>query len=204
MRRLITVCIITLITISSISAQNVDKLNSTDSIVWLGLDFSHVKLIGSRADFKNLNQISTYYFSEWNTLFLKENEKYDIKKRYKKKYVENHIETTVKNSLKNDTSNMVILDDYIIPENEIKKIVTNYTGKKYHSDIGLLYIVETLNKLTEQVTVRVIFFDIQTGKILYNQNLAGKVGGFGFRNYWMKGFYEVLISSGKKYRKLVR
>ena len=42
--------------------------NSTDEIVWFGLDYSHVKFIGQRSDFNDIPKIQMSYYKSRQSL----------------------------------------------------------------------------------------------------------------------------------------
>ena len=183
-----------------LNAQNKTNIYNEDSLVWFGLNFSKTKLIGTSENFKDLHMISTYYFAEWNSLFLKESDKYNLKTNYNKKFILHRINFSVKQSLTNDTNTILTLDYYKIERDSIDLIINKYPNLN-EGKIGLVYIVETLDKLNGIVTVWVVFFDIKTKKVLIAKRVKGELGGFGFRNYYARGFYNVLIYSGKKLKK---
>jgi len=183
-----------------LNAQNKINVFNEDSLVWFGLNFSKTKLIGTSENFTDIHKISTYYFAEWNSLFIREKDKYNLKINYNKEFVLNHINFSVKQSLTNDTNTILSLDPYEIERDTIDMIIKTYPNVS-EANLGLVYIIETLDKLNGIVTAWVVFFDIRTKQILIAEKVKGDVGGFGFRNYYARGFYNILIYSGKKIKK---
>jgi hypothetical protein len=59
-------------------------------------------------------------------------------------------------------------------------------------DMGGIVFMETLNKIDEEVTMWLVCFKISTGDVLYIRRFVEKPGGFGFRNYWARGYYNVI------------
>ncbi len=63
-----------------------DFFKSNDvKITWLGIDYSHVKIVGGfnllgNDGVKNENQIKNMYFPAWNNLIIDESSKYDVNK----------------------------------------------------------------------------------------------------------------------------
>src|SRR5690554_3039766 len=67
------------------NAQTASDLFKSDGpqIIWLGVDYSNVKLIGDFSEFgtsgiKNTVEIRDKFFPSWNNLILAEPKKYDI------------------------------------------------------------------------------------------------------------------------------
>ena len=51
---------------------------------------------------------------------------------------------------------------------------------------GFVFIVESMNKLTEKSAVWIVVFDNKTSEILYSKRYLNDVGGFGQKNYYLK------------------
>ena len=84
-------CGLTFLT-NALNAQSVEDLfqNSPTKFTWLGIDYSHVKLIGSFSNFNENTKITPEiikndYFVRWNELILKESNKYTIDKMFRKR-----------------------------------------------------------------------------------------------------------------------
>ena len=59
-----------------------EVFNSSKVVVeFVGLDFSHVKLVGEEG-FNNPEKIKNYYFGALNGLLMSEMEKYDVKRAF--------------------------------------------------------------------------------------------------------------------------
>ena len=61
-------------------------------VSWLGVDFTHVKLIGDFSQFsgigeKSASQIKNQYFHAWNKLIVNERQKYDVAGMLRQNYV---------------------------------------------------------------------------------------------------------------------
>ena len=61
-----------------------DLFRADVQVTWLGIDFSHVKLIGNFSEFFDAGEKSTWqirdvYFPRWNAIVLEEPAKYDIR-----------------------------------------------------------------------------------------------------------------------------
>jgi hypothetical protein len=91
-------------------------------------------------------------------------------------------------------------DDNRFSKSTIEDIVKGYNfgGKK---GVGMMFIMESMNKTASQGSMYVTFIDMGSRKVLYTERMSGKAGGFGFRNYWVKPVYEVIEKIDKtKYK----
>ncbi len=167
-----------------------------DDITWYGLDFSNIKLVGSEG-FTDPYAIKNQFFYSWNNLIITEVDKYDLASFFHKSSVENDLSIVKERNMLPDPDELVINTNYYFGEDQVKKIISEYdiTGKE---GIGLVFIMESFNKTEELGNMWVTFFDIETKEVLLSNKMSGKVGGFGFRNYWAKSIYSVMKSIEKK------
>lgn len=156
-------------------------------VVFFGFDFSNVKCIGS-GEFTDLQKIRDTYFPGWNKYFdeRRDNGECSVKKNFKKETViydytivtKRNSETSIKNIVIDDVK--YTLNDGVI-DNALKTYNTDLKG------LGLVIMVEALNKTKEIASMYAVFFDIQTKKVVLKKRLIGKTSGFGFNNYWESG-----------------
>ena len=177
-----------------INAQhNTSEIFEGNEITWYGLDFSNVRLIGA-IGFKNPKKIKSYYFDAWNSLIIKENKKYKLDKFFHKESVKQNL-GIVKD--RNDLPNLdelVIETEYAFNAEKVVQIISEYdSGDK--EGLGLVFILESLNKYKEKAFIWVTFFDIQTKRVILTERLDGKAGGYGFRNYWAGAYHKVMKSA---------
>ena len=166
-----------------------------NEITWYGLDFSNVRLIGA-IGFNEPEKIKSYYFGTWNSLILDEYDKYNLKKFFYVGSVKNDLSVVMDRNKLPDAGKLVIENDYSFDVEKVMQIISEYdSGDK--KGIGLVFIVESLNKYKEKASVWVTFFDIQTKKVLLAKRIEGKAGGFGFRNYWAGAYYNVMKTAYK-------
>jgi len=179
-----------------INAQhNTSDIFKVNEITWYGLDFSNVRLIGA-IGFKNPEKIKSYYFDAWNSLIIYETNKYKLDKFFHKESVEHYLNiVTDRNTLPN-LDELIIETEYSFGAEVVIQIISEYdSGDK--EGIGLVFILESLNKYRENAFVWVTFFDIQTKQVLLTEKLVGKAGGYGFRNFWAGAYYKVMKSAYK-------
>ncbi len=184
-----------------------DFLEESCDVVWFGLDFTQAKMIGSDG-FNDPVAIKEDYFGKWNHLMISEGEKYDWGKALlvsDLKY-DYGIVDVVNNQVK--VKYLVINKSHSISEEDISRAVAQYKIKDYKDAIGVVVVVESFDKIKEQGTGYITFFDVASKKVLYNHKVIGEAGGFGFRNYWAGAIYnwmkytkgKVMKDIKKKYR----
>jgi hypothetical protein len=191
---LLFVCILT--SGKEVLAQNVSDVFTLKTMTWFGLDFSNARLIGSQA-FPNPPDIRDNYMKSWNNLIFDEREKYDIRKIFKKSDVHFDLKLVADLNKAIDPAKLVTDDDCIISKEHVQQIVKGYnTGDA--KGIGLVLIVESLNKNRDKGYMWVTFFDLATKDVLVAEKLEGEAGGAGFRNYWAKALFNILIRVNMK------
>jgi len=85
-----------------------------------------------------------------------------------------------------------------LTEADLKEYVAQYSAEA--EGVGLLFAVENFDKTAKRVRLHAVFFDVQSHEILKTQYYEQKVtGGFGFRNYWASGIYQVIKRMKKDY-----
>ncbi len=181
-----------------------DVFNAGEPVTWLGVDLSALQLVKGE-DVISDAELQSKYFPGWNELILKEPKKFDIAKAVKRSNVEHDINaiTEVNKQAKgkfivNNSTDIKPLDDATVT-----KMVQKY-NLKGKSGIGLVFIVESMDKVEKEATVHVTFINMQNKSVLLSKTMTGESGGFGFRNYWAASFYKILKelpSEMKKWQK---
>lgn len=168
---------------------------------WLGLDFSHVKVIGDFTQFGDAGavdayQIKTQYFPAWNELMLNEPEKFDFKGLFKLNELVNDIEMITKVNAETDVNAMQASEAPNYTLEQIQSFVNGYntTGK---NGIGILFLAESLDKVGKIAWFHVIAINASTREVLMWERISATPSGFGVRNYWA-GAINNIIKEGKK------
>jgi hypothetical protein len=199
MKRFITLLSLLFLSFTIANAQ--DVFDYKEPVTWLGLDFSSLKLIKTDEVITD-KELQTKYFPGWNELILNEPKKYDIAKAIDRSSVEHAIDavTAANENAKPD----FITDDVKAFEHldnaKVKQIVKKYSLKG-KSGIGLVFIVEAMDKTRKQASVWVTFINMSTKEVLLSQPITGESGGFGFRNYWAASFNKILKAMPYNMRK---
>jgi hypothetical protein len=199
-----------LLTGNLVWAQKADDLfrSSDVKISWLGVDFSHVKLIGCFSEFsgigpKSARDIKYRYFPEWNKLILHEREKYDIVGMLRKDHIFYDVDMIFD---LNENTPIEELESYNIPyytPEDIKGFVNAYNteGKE---GIGIVFIAEALNKADEEAFFHFVALSMTTKEILVHKRMHGDPGGLGMRNYWAGAIHDVMEQIGRNYYRIWR
>lgn len=192
-------------------SQSMNDLFQPSSVkfYWFGIDFSHVRLIGSFTQFAEAGAtgpelIKTKYFDAWNGLFVSEADKYNAGSMLRKEGIIVDLNPL---TVINKTTPLESLEADIEPNYsaaDVQNFVKNYDfGVK--EGIGVFLLAEALNKNFESGTYHIVFVNLATNDVLYSERMVGKAGGFGIRNYYAKSFYSVMEeirdSNYKKWKK---
>lgn len=190
MKRLIVVLVFVSGLLSRAGAQ--DVFDYQQPITWLGLDFSELKLVRSDEAVTD-QELQTKYFPGWNELILNEPKKFDIAKATDRSSVENDIDAVT--AVNEKAKPGFITDDskafQHLDNTRIRQMVKKY-NLKGKSGIGLVFIVEGMDKTRKEAAVWVTFINMATREVLVSQPVTGDSGGFGFRNYWAGSFNKIL------------
>ena len=191
--------IITMVISKDISAQTKEDIFKTSSqITWLGLDFSSAKMLGTASQFGSAGEISNEQFKvkfipEWNQLFINEPKKFDVAGAVHRIQVRMEMDVTSKinNSIDKDFFTNKPEELNTLDPKKIEKLVDQYNFDNLDG-IGLVFFVEGMNKPSGDVSCWVTFINMKSKKVLLTRKESGKIGGFGFRNFWAKGFFSIL------------
>ena len=174
-----------------------DIFKSSDvKISWLGIDFSHVKLIGDFSQFasageKSSVQIRDQYFPKWNNLIMAEPEKYDIKGMLRKGDIHYDVDMLMRI---NSTSAVEDIESYNTPNytiEDIKDFIIDYNIENKEG-IGVIFIAESLNKNAQEAYFHFVAVNMKTKELLIHERLRGEPRGFGLRNYWAGSIYSII------------
>jgi len=174
-----------------------DLFYSSDvTISWLGIDYSHVKLIGNFAEFfqageKSTWQIRDIYFPRWNSIILNEPEKYDIRGMLRKPDILFDIDMINEINTYANLDEMESYNTSRFTDEDILSFVDEYNldGKE---GIGIVFIAECLNKNAQEAYYHFVAINMKTREVIFHQRLRGEPNGFGLRNYWANSVHSVI------------
>ncbi len=188
---------------SSFGQSQEDLFNKSDvQIFWMGIDYTHVNLIGDFSAFfgagdRSPQELRDTYFPSWNKLIVNEPSKYDVKRMMRKPNMKYDLDLIM--AINSDAA-VEDLEAYETPdysEEDIKAFVKNYNVKKKNS-IGIVLIAESMNKIKQEAIYHFVAFNMKNGKIILHEKMSGKPGGFGVRNYWASSYREVFNQIEKR------
>jgi len=182
---------------NSMSSPDEKKALSAQKIVFLGVDFSKLRLLNS-LDFIDKNgkekcaALQYKYYNDWNEIFLIESSKFNPNELL----VVNDHKLSLDKSLelnKKITIEKCIIEDllYKISEKEVQEIIDKYIGQG-DEEIGVLIIGESLSKKLERGAHIIVYFETKTGKILLSNRYEAAPTGIGFNYYWVNTIHKCL------------
>jgi hypothetical protein len=193
---------LTLLSIQQLTAQTLKEFfNSSEvPLTYLGIDFTQARLYNDAG--ANVMDIRSRLYAQINQLTVNEKKKYDVSEAFSKSNVTNDISLTLEKNTKIDAEKII---DSKQPADRLKKadietIVKGYSfeGKK---GIGLLIVMENMDKAASQASMFYTLIDMSTKKVLFTERLSGEAGGIGFRNLWARPIANTLIAIKKsKYK----
>ena len=177
--------------------------SSPDALVWCGLDYSMVKMIGT-ADFKQPDLIFPGMLEQWNALFIKEMipllEKMTspVQSDLAAVTARNEKASTSQIIREDGTSDEMVKPTHITADN-IASIVKGLK-MKHESGTGLIFVMDRLVKSQQMGCLYVVFFDVSTRKLLLSERVVTAAGGAGFRNFWFKPIKTAVAGLPKQYK----
>ncbi len=180
-------------------SQGVQQVAQADELTYFGLDCTELVVIGESATGED---IVNKYFVSWNGVVINEEKKYDFGKAFKKKQVNKDIAYVSKQNAQRNPADVIAYESKSISEDELVRHIKSYDVEG--SGVGLVFVLENFNKIEEQGTMWVTFFDIESKQVLMAKHMSAKPGGFGMRNFWVRTVYDVLQDSRKQYKKWIQ
>jgi hypothetical protein len=171
-----------------------DIFNRTGTkIVWLGLDFTQVRMVGPLGTVDK-NELLPL-FDEINMIVISERTKYNLEAALRKDEVPYNLEIVSKLNSEIDPGKAIAYasnDEGVrLNEEAISVLVKQYRIENKEG-IGLVFFMETLDKVKEKGTMWVTFFNLADRNVLFTERMSGVAGGITFRNHWSRPVYEVI------------
>ena len=176
-----------------------DVFNPSTEVTWLGLDFSGAKFIGDRERLGSESDIR-HLIDAINELMITEADKYNVAAAIQKKTVDNEIDVTNEHNAELDVLAMISADgkDHVhLNRSQVEEIISSYDFKG-KSGIGLMFNVESFNKLIEEGSFWITFVNMGSKEVLFTERLTAPPSGFGMRNFWAGSVNGVLAKIKKK------
>jgi len=191
-RTLVAFAMFGLLAAGAVRAQVTDN---PDALIWCGLDYSRVKMIGT-TDFNRPNEIFPGMLVAWNGLFMKEMlpelEKMSPSLGSDMAAVgAANDKASAKQIEREDGTREEKVNLSHLKEKDIASIVRSYK-LKHDKGLGLVFVMDRLVKVQETGCLYVVFFDVSSRKVLKCERVSEKAFGFGFRNYWFRPVKEAV------------
>ncbi|HAP69438.1 MAG TPA: hypothetical protein DCR04_06890 [Flavobacteriales bacterium] len=174
-----------------------DRTNRNTPIVYYGIDFTLVKFVGS-SGFNDPAKIVDVYLDKINQKIIMEQDKYDMGVLFKRRDFDIDLEMLSGRNRSINPYDVVTNSNNNLSEVQIRELISTYNPQAQEG-IGLVVVMESLNKLREQGTMYFTFFDIKTKKVVDIRKASGEPSGFGITNYWMKPVYEAIKKLKRSY-----
>lgn len=173
-----------------------DLFRSDVPVTWLGIDYSHCKLIGNFAEFADAGRKSTWqirdtYFPKWNAIILNEPDKYDVKGMLRRGDMVYDLSMITEINAQTPLAEMEVFNPVIYFEEDIQSFVNQYDFKGLDG-IGIVLITESMNKILPEAWYHFVAIDMRTGKVILQERLRGQPSGVGLRNYWANSIHKVI------------
>lgn len=156
-----------------------------ESLVWAGVDYSLVQMIGS-GDFRQPDSIFPGYLNKWNAMVLDE-QLDELKKRLHHDIVPRTSFLTARHAGLDATEHiqrddLIAYGEALLTREEVARQVRGYELEG--DGMGVVLVAEQLNKSGEMGCYWATFFDIESSRTYETTRLCGETGGVGFRNHW--------------------
>ncbi len=190
MKKLITMICFVWMLLSLQAQTKKDIFNSDVPITYYGIDFSNGHYYGDPGTVDASEMVSIT--NKINDLIIIESSKYNIPPAIRRSDIDKKIDLTNKLNASINTQKFIVFgkEDVRLNESAVQKIVSKY--KVSGNGIGMVFIVELMDKSLQQTDVWVTFFSVNGKKVLLTEKVSGKAGGFGFRNYWARSYLEII------------
>jgi hypothetical protein len=174
--------------INSLNSQDLKK----EDIVFIGLDFTNARLIGT---FNDKEKVHGVFIDKWNDYLIWEYRK-DIAKILQIDSLKNDLSVEYRQAEK---INIDTLFSYI--ENEFNDIIIENRIREFKPQIkdgiGLVIFIDKFNKTEEYASGWVTLYNLSDLRIIQKGYYVGKAGGIGMTNHWAAAIVDML----KKCRK---
>lgn len=189
-----------IITNCNFFAQNsVKDIFTSKSIVWYGLNFSEAKMIGQfdqamGAGMATPGDLKTKWMPAWNNLIVVEPKNFKIKEAFKKDEVFYDIASTEKQNQNINSEDLMSSNSFTFKDAQktVSDVVSKLSEGEKTEGIGVVFVVESFDKSSDQANVYVTVFDIKTKNVLVSEKITGKPAGIGMRNFWAGAIKHII------------
>lgn len=164
------------------------RIKNCDTLVYYGLDISHVRVTDVDKIPRSLNY-SKVYPAAWVQYLEKELSPYDDVRRELKNYGFVYVPDEVQRKTRFVVPDFIIDKDYAFPSDTVQKAISSYRLTR-QTGTGFVIIAENFNKPNEVSTAWVTFFDIHTREIIWAVKVTGPARHMGYTTHWGSGLED--------------
>ncbi|MBN2523624.1 MAG: hypothetical protein JXB24_10140 [Bacteroidales bacterium] len=192
MKKIVNVLLLIVLTLT-VCGQSKNELISSESILWLGIDFTEAHFEG-KYDFGSPDELTGKYVTAWNQVLLQEPEKFNVGEYFGFEDVETDFGIALKRNENLDKEKIFLsageIRDYKLNEDIIRKIVSGYNAE--YDGYALLFVVESYSKSAILANIWITFFHVPSKEVILTKKMSVEPSGFGVRNYWTGAVYKVM------------
>ena len=179
---------------ASLSAQTIKEFfnNPETPLLYLGIDYTLARVINDKTT--TAIDIRDRYFPGINELIIKEPEKYDFARAFRKKTMPNDLSLVTKRNATIHPDSILsnrLADFRRLKKEDIDKLVEGFDFEN-KKGLGLLIVVEGMNKTETAASLWMTIVDMGTNKVLMTDRIEAMALGMSFRNYWASPFYHTV------------
>lgn len=172
---------------------------SASEIRFYGYDFNSLKL----AETKRMGEDLKQQLYAWVDFCQKHITDEKLTAWFRKEKVSVDYSPTVEPLRSINGERVVTYEKNVIPQDSLQSIVGAYILKEKEG-IGMVVILECLDKPTNKTSAYFTFFDIASRKILKSDYVSEKeVDGYGLTNYWGVSIVGITKNYASAYRKSI-
>ena len=180
-----------IICVLSLTAQDVKPVFGSPSVVWYGMDFTKLKMIGFKDE--SPHTIRDTYFKDWNAVTLN----IDMAKVFHKNTVANDVKGITQINSARETDALLADAEVELTKANIAEEVKLLPPSQQKKGLAVVFIGQSFNKTTDLATVHVVFFDIATREVLWSKKVTAKSSGGSTSKAWA-GAMKTIISNIEK------
>lgn len=174
------------------NAQDTKKVFGSPTIVWYGIDFTKLHIVGM--DDESPNKVITEYFREWNMITVD----MDLAKVFQKNTAAKDPNGIQKLNLTRAPETLKGKDDADISDDVVATSIKEMPVGQKKEGLGVVFIAQSFNKTSNAALVHVVFFDIASRAVLWHKKMTGKPSGGATVKAWTAALKDIFEQIQKK------
>ena len=181
-----------IICVLALSAQDTKLVFGSPTVVWYGMDFTKLKMIGFKDE--SPHTIRDQYFKEWNAVTLS----MDLAKVFKKNTVANDVKGVTQINSARETDALLADAEVELSKADIAAEVKLLPPSQQKKGLAVVFIAQSFNKTQDLATVHVVFFNIETREVLWSKKVTAKSSGGSTSKAWAGAMKTIITNIDKK------